>query len=226
MSSKEMIYYLAGGGAALIFFISVSYWSVNMFIKQLTERTYERFREHLAKETELAIKLFREGLCEQIVHQENKSDSLAKLYATLIDLMRIGKEFTISIGKGDMQQAERRLRTIRDTCSAFFEIYQKQSLHFSDEFCAVLDDFIAEQKAVIQCVETNWNVTQQAAPENSRRETEIKQGWLQFEDRITHVMDAMRNEFRKHQAAPGNVMMKWLNEVPPPNSISSPTAKS
>jgi tRNA nucleotidyltransferase/poly(A) polymerase len=227
VDSRYLILYIAGVGAALIFFLSISYWSVNFFIKQISERTYERFREHLAREVELAIKLFREGLCEQIVHQESKSDSLAKLYATLIDQMRVGKEFTTGLGSGDLPLAEKRLRTVRELFCGFSEMYQKQSLHFSKDFCTLLDGFLAEQKAVMEYVETHWGAASgKEPPDKSKSEELIKQRWLQFEDRIGSVMDTLRNEFRRRQPAPANIMMKWLNEVPAPKEITSPTTKT
>ena len=222
MSTRELIYYFGGGGAALLFFISISYWSVNFFIRQFAERTYEQFREHMAKETETAIKLFKEGLCEQIVQQENRSDSLATLYATLIDMVRVGKEFGTSIGNGEIQQAERMLRTIRSTGETFAEMYQKQSLHFSDDFCATMKGFLVLQKSVVQSLEIKWNAVQKDPPENSRRIAEIKQEWLQFEDRISQIMDVMRNEFRSRHPS-GNVMMKWLKESPMSKDWNSPT---
>ena len=210
-----MICYYAGGGAVLFFCIAISYWSVNFFIRQFTERSCQQFREHMLNEAERALKLFREGLCEQIVQQENRSDSLAKLYATLIDLLRVGKEFVAALGSGELQQAEKMLRTIRSTGETFGEMYQKQSLHFPDDFCSTLKGFMTQQKSVVQHIENSWGAMQGDAVESGRHVSEIKQNWLQFEDRITCVMDLMRNEFRNRHPA-GNIMMKWLNAPPPP----------
>jgi hypothetical protein len=221
--SADMIYYFCGIAGAVIFFISISYWAVNFFIKQVTERTFEHFRVRIAKEAELALKLFREGLCEQIVLQENKSDSLAKLYATLIDMMQLGKNFTTGLGKGDLELAGRRVKSLRETCDTFTETYQRQSLHFTEEFCALLDAFIVEQKAVIDYVETNWNLTHKDPQENEKRETQLKQSWLKFEDRLTSVMESLRTEFRRRQPA-GNIMMNWLKDTPAADS-PAPRAK-
>ena len=226
MTSREMIIYFGGGGAAFVLFVSICYWSINFLMKQIAERTYEQFREQMAKEAELAIKLFREGLCEQIVHQENKSDCLAKLYASLIDLMRVGQALIATLADRDLQQAEKRLRTLRDTCSTFSEMYQKQSLHYSDEVCATLEAFIARQKSLVQKIETSWSVTWKEGPGMDGRAAETKQSWLEFEDHITAVMDTLRNEFRKRQSSPGNIMLKWLNEVPPPKKIASPATRN
>lgn len=207
-----MIYYVGGICAAIIFFISICYWSVNFFIKQVTERTYEQFRERLAKEAELALKLFREGLCEQIVLQEDKSDSLAKLYGTLIDLMQVGKEFTACLGRGDVPQAEKWLISVRDTCALLADRYQKQKLHFPDEYCALVDGFLGEQRFFVEAMEAGWK-SRKDAKESSGAESALKQSWLHFEDRITQLMDSTRSEFRMRRPAPGNIMMKWLNEA-------------
>lgn len=218
-----MIYYFGGVGVAVIFFVSISYWAVNFFIKQATERTFQLFRYRLSREADLAIKLFKEGMCEQIVLQENKSDSLAKLYATLIDLMQLGKDFTVGLGKGDLELAQRRVKAIRELSDSFFDTYQKQSLHFSDEFCQLIDAFIVEQKRVVEYVENNWNLTQKDVAENEKRQSLVKYTWHKFEDQITALMETLRAEFRRRQPA-GGVMMNWLKDVPPSDTPAKPKA--
>lgn len=211
MSTRELIYLYAGGGAAFLLCIAISYWSVNFFIRQFTERSCQQFKERMLEEVERALGYFRESLCEQIVQQESKSDSLAKLYATLIDLLRVGREFLAGVGKGDLVQAEKMLRSIRSTGDTFAEMYQKQSLHFSEDFSGVLKTFVAQQRSVVDVIESSWRAMQGDAAETTRRLGEMKQHWLKFEDRINQVMDIMRNEFRNRQSA-GNVMLKWLND--------------
>lgn len=213
MDTRELIFVYAGGAAAFLFCIAICYWSVNFFIRQSTQRSCEVFREHMAREAERALAFFREGICEQIVEQESRSDALAKLYASLIDLMRVGKEFTAAAASGDVQLAERMLRSIRSTGDTFSELFQKGSLHFTDELCNTLKAFIAQQKSVQQQMENDWNSIQKGGGEGGGRLPEIRQNWLQFEDRIGRAMDAMRSEFRNRQPA-GNVMMKWLNDPP------------
>jgi hypothetical protein len=220
MSTREFIYFYAGGGALLLFCLAISYWSVNFFIKQFTERTCELFRERIMAEAERALKVFREGMCEQIVQQEKKSDALGKLYATQIDMMRTGKEFVSGVVNGDLQQAERMLRSLRNTGETFAEIYQKESLYFPDSFSKIIKDHIDQQKSVVQVIEIVWNLIQGEGAQSGNCATEIRQTWLQFEDKINQVMDLMRNEFRSGHGA-GNVMMKWLND-PPKDAVSPP----
>lgn len=218
----DLIYYVGGWCVALVFLVSICCWSVNFFIKQFTERTYEQFRMRLTREAEQAMKLFREGLCEQIVLQENRTDSVAKLYALLIDLMRVGKDFTSSLGRGDFMMLEIRLGPVRETGDSFLETYQRQSLHFSEEFCSTINALLTDQKAVIQVITDNLQMPGRDPVAIRSREAEMKQSWLHFEDRITEVMEIMRNEFRSRRSAPGNPLMNWLREVPPPKSSSSP----
>ena len=209
----DMIYYLGGGCVAIVFIISVSYWAVNFFIRQCTERTFEIFRERVAHEADVALKLFREGLCEQIVLQEHKSDALAKLYAVLIDLLQMGKELTSGQGNGEVEQLRGRVKGVRERCDTFADTYQKQSLNFSEEFCHLLDAFIAEQKPIMEYLEGSCLSSGKGAPENDKRDEMIRYNWGKFEDRITSTMESLRTEFRRRQPA-GSIMMKWLKETP------------
>lgn len=218
----DIIYYVGGWCIALVFLASICCWSVNFFIKQFTERTYEQFRVRLTREAEQAMKLFREGLCEQIVLQENRTDSVAKLYALLIDLMRVGKGFTSSLGRGDLTMLEFRFGPVQETGDAFLETYQRQSLHFSEEFCSTINALLTDQKAVIQVITDNLQMPGRDPLAIRSREAEMKQTWLHFEDRITEVMEIMRDEFRSRRSAPGNPLLNWLREIPPPKSSSSP----
>jgi len=212
MTPSELITYVAGGGITLILLACISYWSVNFFIKQVTERAYEGFRENLAHEVEQAIRVFREGMCEQIVLQGKKSDSLAGLYSLLIDLLRLGKDLAACCAKGEPLQIEKGLRAINDTCTAFFQLYQKESLHFSPEFCAMLDGFQVVQKEAMQGLERELY---RKDASNRCKEAEIRQNWLRFEDRIAEVMENVRKEFHRRNLAAGNSLLKGFDALPP-----------
>ena len=216
----DMIYYLGGGCITLVFIIGISYWAVNFFIRQGTERSFQIFRERVANEADMALKLFREGLCEQIVQQEHKSDALAKLYATLIDLLQTGKDLTAGLGKGEGELLAQRIKVVREHGDIFADTYQRQSLNFSEEFCHLLDAFIAEQKGVVDYLEGISTPGGKDGPENDKREELIRYAWVKFEDRITSTMESLRTEFRRRQPA-GSIMMKWLKETP----TASPRAK-
>jgi hypothetical protein len=225
MGFKEIIFCFLGGSAVLFSTIAIGYWVVNSFMKQQADRCLQEFRERLANEAETVLKRFREGMAEQIVDQENKSDCMAKLYATLIDLLRVGKEFSGSLGKGELQQAERMLVGIRNTCDSFVETYQKQRLHLSEEISGVIDGFVEEQKGVVLHLESNWR-SARSAQDGKAVDAVIKQSWLTFEDRIGVLMESMRSEFRKRQPSSANAIMKWLAQSPaakeaPPGGTAS-----
>ena len=219
MISSGLVWYVAGGGAVLIMLVCISYVSLNFIVKQFTERTCENFRCHLAHEVEVAIRIFREGMCEQIVLQGKKSDSLASLYAMLIDLLRTGKEFAASCAKGEPLQIEKRMRTMSETCTEFFQLYQKESLHFSEELCANLDGFQLVQKEAMQGIEKE--LYRKDAAERSK-EHEIRQQWLRLEDGITGVMDGVRKEFHRRNQAPGGLILKGLSDLPSAEIVANP----
>jgi hypothetical protein len=216
MTYLEIIYYVGGGCAALIVLFSVCYWAVNVFVKQITAGGCEQYRRWMVKESEHALRVFKESLCEQIALQGIKLDAVSKLYAMVVDLLRVGKELAAVLGKGEIPLAQGRLKAIEAITLEFADLCQKQSLHLSDEVCARLDGFVTELKSVTEGIATSLSQAGKEAADGM----EIRQRWLQFEDRISEVMDLLKNEFRRGRASP-NVMMKWLNEVPPPKSSSS-----
>jgi hypothetical protein len=215
MTSLELIGYIAVGAAAFILLAGAMYWSVNFFTRQLAESTRERFRVYLAQEVETAMGVFREKMCEQIVLQGKKSDSLAGLYALLIDLLRKGREFSASCIKGDPLQIEKGLRSINETCTSFFELFQKESLHFPEEFCALLTRFQAVHAEAMQRIEKELY-----RKDSGANEKEIRANWLRFEDQIGAVMEVVRKEFHRCNQAPGNLLLKGLKEMPLPEFAS------
>ena len=223
MTSTQWVCYVGGGGAAIILLACFCFWSVQVLIKQFTERTHEKFREHISQEVEEALRIFREKMCEQIVLQGKKSDSLASLYSMLIDLLRLGKEFTACCTKGEPLQIEKGLRAIDEACTAFFDLYQKESLHFSQEFCAMLDGFRAAQKEAMQGLQRE--LYSKDAAERSK-EAELRQNWLRFEDRITEAMDLVRKEFHRKNQASGNYLLKGFAEASPSGIVSAAEAPS
>ncbi|HJV67481.1 MAG TPA: hypothetical protein VJ550_17220 [Geomonas sp.] len=224
MSFKEIIFCFLGGSTILFGIIAVGFLVMNSFIKQQADRCLREFRERLADEAEAVLKRFRESMAEQIVDQENKSDSMAKLYATLIDLLRVGKEFSNSAAKGEVQQAERMLVGIRNTSDCFTESYHKQRLYLSDEICGVIDGFVEEQKGVVQHLESNWRLARRDPQEAKSLDPLIKQSWLSCEDRIAALMESMRNEFRKRHVSSANPIMKWLTQAPGSKDSAPPAA--
>jgi hypothetical protein len=133
--------------------------------------------------------------------------------------MKLGKDFTVCLGK-DFELAQRRVRAIRELSDSFIDTYQKQSLHFSEEFCQLIDAFVLEQKRVVEHIEGNWNLTVKDEAENEKRQSLIKFTWHKFDDRISALMETLRAEFRSRQPA-GSVMMQWLKEEPAPVADTS-----
>ena len=134
----------------------------------------------------------------------------------LIDLLRLGKELAVSCSKGEPLLIEKRVRSIKETCHAFCERYQKESLHFSEEFCGALDGFGELQQEAIRGIENE--LYRKDAAEASKL-AEVRKQWLRFEDRITAVMDIVRKEFHRRNQAPANFLLKGVNEMPPPKII-------
>ena len=207
---SEAIYFCAAGVTLLVVWLGATYWAVNFFIRQVTQQSCQDFRVRMRNEAERALKLFREGLCEQIVQQENKSDALARLYATLIDQLRLGREFLGSVGEGERAQAEKQLRTIRGTGEHFSETFQKQALFLSEEFTRTVKDMLTQQKAGQERLEELLRRVQRE-PQNALAVDDLKKEWGQFEDLLNKLMDYVRNEFRRRNPVSG-MMMKWLSE--------------
>jgi len=215
MLPSDLLYYGVTGCIIVLFLAVVVNFSVNTIIRQLTERALHRFQERLAQETAKALAGFRAGVLEQMALQERKSDSLAKLYASLIDLTRDGKEFIANTAKGEPFATEKALRTFAEGSRSFGDQIRKQSLHFSDEFKVVMDGFIAEQESLIRRFETNWKQNSRDSLERKQDNEEIRQAWTKFEDRVGIIMEMTRNEFRGRAQTPEGVMRKWLNETQP-----------
>ncbi|WP_129127452.1 hypothetical protein [Geomonas oryzae] len=222
MSTGELIYYIAAGATLLVVWVGATYWAVNFFIRQVTQQSCHDFRMRMMAEAERALKLFREGLCEQIVQQENKSDALARLYATLIDQLRLGKEFLSSIAEGERSRAEKQLRTIRGTGESFNDTFQKQGLFFSEEFTRTVKDLLTQQKAAQERLEELLRRVQRE-PQNALALDDLKKEWGQFEDHLNRLMDFVRNEFRRRNPV-SSVMMKWMNETPASGAPAPPSS--
>ena len=211
MTSAGLIWYIAGGGATLILLVGVCYWSVNFLAQQVIVRSQEQFRVHLAQEVEVALRVFREGMCEQIVLQGKRSDSLAGLYSILIDVLRLGKGLAANCAKGEALQIEKALRAIEEAGTKFSELYQKESLHFPGEFCTMLDGFLTVQQEVMKGMGALLYRKDPAAA--GSKDQEIKQNWLRFEDRITATMDLVRQEFHRRDQGPANPLLRGFQDM-------------
>lgn len=212
MSTGELIYYCAAAATLLVIWIAATYWAVNFFIRQVTQQSCQAFRVQMMAEADRALKLFREGLSEQIVQQENKSDALARLYATLIDQLRVGKDFMTAVTEGDRPQARKLLTTVGSTSEHFADIFQKQSLFLTEEFSAAVKEALGQQKAGFGRIEELLRRVQSES-EKAQAADDLKKEWAKLEDQLNRLMDLVRNEFRRRNPV-SSVMMKWLNDTP------------
>jgi hypothetical protein len=213
MNLSDLVYFGITGCVIVLFVAVVVNFSVNNIIKQLTERALRHFQDRLNQETAKALVAFRSEICEQMALQERKSDSLARLYAALIDLLRDGKDFIKSLPLGEPFKTEKALRTFEEASHSFAEQIRKQGLHFSDEFKVIVEGFVAEQETLIRQFETQWKLNGRDSQARKLDNEDLRQTWTRFEDRMAVVMELTRNEFRGRTQTPENVMKKWLGEV-------------
>lgn len=213
MQLANIVYFSVAGCAVVLLVAAVVYFTVNAAIKQLTERAVAQFQARLAHETAQAIAGFKAEVCEQMAQQERKSESLARLYSGLIDLMRDGKDFINCIAKGEAFPIEKGLRTLAESSISFRELVGRESLHFSDDFKSTMEGFCSEQEKLIERFEGSW-LRMRKSPQDCKQDRDgIRQGWAAFEDRVGVVMELTRNEFRGRGQTPENVMKKWLGEA-------------
>ena len=99
---------------------------------------------------------------------------------------------------------------MKETCTAFSELFQKESLHFPEEFCSMLNGFLTVQQETMQGMERELYRKDSAERGN---EAEIRQYWLRLEDRITVIMEIVRKEFHRRNQTPGNFLLNGLGEV-------------
>jgi len=217
MSPWTMMWYLAGGAAALVAVLGISYWAVQYFVQQLSQQFLARFRAQLAHEVEHALGVFRDSMCEQIVQQGRKSDALSGLYAKLIEMLRQGREFCAGCGRDEAVAQEKRLRGVQESCRVFLELYQRESLHFSDEFRARLEGFGDQQRDVLELLVREFyrkDVAERA------REKEIRQHWSHLEDRVSELMEFVRQEFQRRNQTASAFLLQGLKDQPRPDFAS------
>ena len=215
MDMTSLIYYTVGACIVIVILVVGCNLIVNVLIKQYTDRALHHFQQRLSHLVVAALDGFKEGVCEQIAAQEKKSDSLAKLYSSLIDLQRDGKEFSASYCRDDLSILPKKMLGFEETAKAFGEQYRKQSLHFGNDFKQVMDGFATELEALCEFFRLHWNsVGKNRREKNDGDQEQIRQAWAKADDRLMTIMELTRNEFRKRIQSPESVMKKWLNEVP------------
>jgi cell division protein FtsL len=220
MELSNLMVYGIGGCVVVAVLILVLNFTVNVIIKQFTQRALHTFQQQLFQETTQALATFKKGVCEQMALQESKSDALAKLYAAQIDLLRDGKSFIASTAKGEPFQTEKTLRTFEGASNAFSEQNRKLSLHFSDDFKMIMEGFLAEQEGLIQFFENNWKSNSRDSMERKLDNELIRQAWTKFEDKAASVMESMRSEFR-NRGHGESIMSTWLTEVPQAKPVAA-----
>lgn len=193
------LYFLVIAGTSIGFLVAVALTIKSVIVMEVTKR-HEQFRQQLQLEVSQTLEQFRKVMAEEKLifgaMQDNRSESLVQLYCTMIEIAKSGQNLS-KPGLNNLPYAVGVAQLILTSIQEFFDVYQKNGIYFSDEFCSAIDGFMKEHEKPLADIAIAMNTRAATPQEEQSLVAGIQKGWNDFEVHIPAVIAEMKHEFRR-----------------------------
>jgi hypothetical protein len=198
-SSDVVIQFLTVGGVAIAFIVAVA-WSIKSVIIHEVNKRHVLFKQQLQQDVSHTLEQFRNALAEEKMifgaMQDSRSDSLVQLYGTMIDIAKNGRVLS-KLGQNDLAAVVSHAQDFLASLQVFSDVYQRNGIYFSDDFCSVMNALMAEHEGVVANITAAVSTPVSAFQDEQNKITDIQRSWSTFEMRIPAMIDEMKREFRR-----------------------------
>jgi len=198
-SSDAVIQFLILGGVVIALIVAVA-WATKLVIVQEVNKRHDFFKQQLQQEVSRTLDQFRNALAEEKMifgtMQDSRSDSLVQLYGIMIDIAKHGSVLSKPV-QSNLVAVVSLAQDFLTSIKEFFDIYQKNGIYFSDEFCSVMNTFMGEHESIIADMTTTVGTPAGTPQDEQKKITDIQRSWSTFELRIPAMIAEMKREFRR-----------------------------
>jgi len=207
-SSAVVIQFLTLGGVVIALIVAVA-WSTKSVIVHEINKRHDLFKQQLQLDVTHTLDQFRKALTEEKMifgaMQDSRSDSLVQLYGIMIDIAKNGRLLSRP-DQGSLTAVVSLAQDFMTSVQEFFDVYQKNGIYFSDEFCSAMNAFMGEHEGIVAEITATVSTPASALQDEQKKITDIQRSWSTFEMRIPAVISEMKREF--HRLVGGS--SKWF----------------
>jgi len=197
-SNDVVIQFLTLGGVVIAIIAAVA-WMIRLITIHEVNKRHDLFKQQLQQDVIHSIEQFRKSLAEEKMifgaMQDNRSDSLVQLYGTMIDIAKNGRGLSRP-GQSDLSAVVSHALDFLTSFQLFSDVYQRNGIYFSDDFCSVMNAFLAEHEGVVANITTAVNTPAGSYQDEQNKISDIQTSWSTFEMRIPAMIAEMKREFR------------------------------
>ncbi|MDR3580983.1 MAG: hypothetical protein P4L44_13565 [Oryzomonas sp.] len=198
-SSDVVIQFLTLGGVVIAIIVVVA-WATKSVIIQEVNKRHDQFKRQLQQDVSQTLEQFRKALAEEKMifgaMQDNRSDSLVQIYGTMIDIAKYGRVLS-KLGQSDLASVVSHAQEFLASLQVLSDIYQKNGIYFSDEFCSAMNAYMAEHEGAVANITAAVNTPVSSFQDEQKKITDIQTSWSTFEMRIPAMITEMKREFRR-----------------------------
>ncbi|QEM68109.1 hypothetical protein FO488_08000 [Geobacter sp. FeAm09] len=198
-SSDVAIQFLTVGGVAIALIVAVA-WSTKSVIVHEVNKRHDLFKQQLQLDVTHTLEQFRNALTEEKMifgaMQDSRSDSLVQLYGIMIDIGKNGRMLSRP-GQSNLAAVVALAQDFLTSLQEFFDVYQKNGIYFSDEFCSAMNTFMTEDEGIVAEITATVGTPAAAFQDEQKKIADIQRSWGTFEMRIPVMIAEMKREFRR-----------------------------
>lgn len=198
-SSNVVIQFLTIGGVAIAIIVAVAWATKSVIIHEINKR-HDLFKQQLQQDVSHTLEQFRNALTEEKMifgaMQDSRSDSLVHLYGIMIDIAKGGRLLS-KPGQSNFTAIASLAQNFLTSIQEFFDVYQKNGIFFSDEFCSAMNVFMGEHEGVVADIAATVGTPAGSHQDEQKKISDIQKSWSTFEMRIPVIIAEMKREFRR-----------------------------
>ena len=198
-SSNVAIQFLTIGGVAIAIIVAVAWATKSVIIHEINKR-HDLFKQQLQQDVNQTLDQFRNALTEEKMifgaMQDSRSDSLVQLYGNMIDIAKNGRLLS-KPGQSNFAAVASLAQDFLISIQEFFDVYQKNGIYFSDEFCSAMNSFMGEHEGIVADIAATISTPAGAHQDEQKKIADIQRSWSTFEMRIPVMIAEMKREFRR-----------------------------
>jgi hypothetical protein len=114
----------------------------------------------------------------------------------MIDIAKNGRALS-KPGQANLMVVVSLAEVFLTSVQEFFDVYQKNGIYFSDDFCSAMNAFISEHEGAVSDIAAAVGGPVGASQDEQKKITDIQRSWSTFELRIPAMIAEMKTEFRR-----------------------------
>jgi hypothetical protein len=198
-TNETTINFVIIAGTAVSLLVAIT-WAARSLIIHEINRRHLMFQQQLQADVNQTLEQFRKSLADEKMifgaMQDARAEPLVQLYGMMIELAKNCRGLS-KPGLSNLPLAVATARQFMESVQHFFDLYEKNGIYFSDDFCKVMNASLAESERTTAAMVATLGRMAATPEEEQQMIAMLQAAWGEFEMTIPRLITEMKTEFHR-----------------------------